>query len=158
MYKTSQIDFTTLGKNVACHPRNDIGGYQSCHHHWILATVVPVLRSIEKRYGLISGKTNKATTVWVTNCDANTIRTTILEKQSTGYNLNITGPEVITLVPCSTQLSMKFYMLINGKLLISPVVFLLNSAECEIFYAYEYENATNSWHFHIYQQRKFHDL
>ena len=57
---------------------------------------------------------------------------------------------------CSTQLSMKFYLLINSKLLISTVVFLLSLAECEIFYAYEYENANSSWHFHIYQQRKFH--
>ena len=33
--------------------------------------------------------------------------------------------------------------------------FLLTLAEGEIFYAYEYENANISWHFHIYQQRKF---
>ena len=34
--------------------------------------------------------------------------------------------------------------------------FLLSLAECEIFYAHEYENANSSWHFHIYQQRIFH--
>ena len=28
--------------------------------------------------------------------------------------------------------------------------FMLNSAEYEIFSAYKYENANNSWHFHIY--------
>ena len=28
--------------------------------------------------------------------------------------------------------------------------FMLNSAEHEIFSAYKYENANNSWHFHIY--------
>ena len=28
--------------------------------------------------------------------------------------------------------------------------FMLNSAEHEIFSAYEYENANNNWHFHIY--------
>ena len=51
---------------------------------------------------------------------------------------------------------MKFYPLINfSKLLISAVVFLLNLAEWEIVYAYKYENANISWHFHIYQQRKF---
>ena len=36
------------------------------------------------------------------------------------------------------------------------VVFLLSLAECEIFSAHEYEIANISWHFHIYQQRKFH--
>ena len=30
------------------------------------------------------------------------------------------------------------------------VFFMLNSAECEIFSANKYENANNSWHFHIY--------
>ena len=34
--------------------------------------------------------------------------------------------------------------------------FKLNSAEHEIFSANKYENANNSWHFHIYHQRKFH--
>ena len=33
---------------------------------------------------------------------------------------------------------------------------MLNSAEHEIFSANEYENANNSWHFHIYLQRNFH--
>ena len=38
---------------------------------------------------------------------------------------------------------MKFCLLINSKLLISTVVFfLLSLAECEIFHAYECENAT----------------
>ena len=31
-----------------------------------------------------------------------------------------------------------------------------NSVEHEIFSANKYENANNSWHFHIYQQRNFH--
>ena len=47
-------------------------------------------------------------------------------------------------------------LLINNKLLISLVVFLFSFPECEILYAYEYENANISWHFHINQQRKFH--
>ena len=34
--------------------------------------------------------------------------------------------------------------------------FMLNSAEHEIFSANKHENANNSWHFHIYQQRTFH--
>ena len=33
---------------------------------------------------------------------------------------------------------------------------MLNSAEHEIFSANKYENANNSWHFHIYEQRNFH--
>ena len=34
--------------------------------------------------------------------------------------------------------------------------FKLNSAEHKIFSANIYENANNSWRFHIYKQRKFH--
>ena len=50
---------------------------------------------------------------------------------------------------------MTFYLLINTKMLISTAVFLLSLAECEIFNTYEYENANISWHFYIYQLRKF---
>ena len=32
---------------------------------------------------------------------------------------------------------------------------MLNLAQYEIFSAYKYENANISWHFHIFQQRKF---
>ena len=35
---------------------------------------------------------------------------------------------------------------------------MLNSAEHKILSANKYENANNSWHFHIYKQRKFHSL
>ena len=35
--------------------------------------------------------------------------------------------------------------------------FMLSWAEHEIFSANKYENANNSWHFHIYYQRNFHD-
>ena len=35
-------------------------------------------------------------------------------------------------------------------------VYLSVLAESEIFYAYKYENANNSWHFHFKQQRKLH--
>ena len=34
-------------------------------------------------------------------------------------------------------------------------LFMLNSAEHEIFSANKYENANSSWHFHIHLQRKF---
>ena len=66
------------------------------------------------------------------------------------------GPEVIKLFSCSTQLSMKFVLLINLKLLTILNSFLLNIAEHENFSANKYENANLSWHFHIYWQRKFH--
>ena len=51
---------------------------------------------------------------------------------------------------CSTQLSMKFVLLINLKLLIIIIFFLLNLAEYENFSANKYENANYCWHFHIY--------
>ena len=47
------------------------------------------------------------------------------------------GSGVIKKFSCSTKL-------INSKLLISTVVFLLSSLEFDIFYAYEYENASIS--------------
>ena len=50
----------------------------------------------------------------------------------------------------------KIFMLINLKLLTIANSFLLNIAEHEIFSANKYENANNSWRFHIYWQRKFH--
>ena len=54
-------------------------------------------------------------------------------KQSKGFNCDLKpGSEVIKLF------------------------FMLNSDEHEIFSANKYENANNSWHFHIYKQRKFH--
>ena len=61
-----------------------------------------------------------------------------------------TGPKVIKHFSCSTQLSMKFFMLINFKLLTIAHSFLLNVAEHENFSANKYENANYCWHFHIY--------
>ena len=60
------------------------------------------------------------------------------------------GPEVIKKISCSTQLGMKFVLLINLKLLTITNSFLLNIAEHENFSAYTYENANWCWHFHIY--------
>ena len=60
------------------------------------------------------------------------------------------GPKVIKLFSCSTQLSMKFSLLINLKLLTIANSFLLNIAEHENFSANKYENANYSWHFHIH--------
>ena len=50
------------------------------------------------------------------------------------------GPELIKLF--FFMLSIKFSLLINMKM---PTI-----AEHEIFSANRYENANNSWHFHIY--------
>ena len=57
------------------------------------------------------------------------------------------GPEVIKLFSCSTQLSMKFVLLINFKLLTIANSFLLNIGEYERFSAYKYENANYCYHF-----------
>ena len=51
---------------------------------------------------------------------------------------------------CSTQLNMKFFLLRNLKILTIENSFLLNIVEHEIFSANIYENANNTWHFHIY--------
>ena len=48
------------------------------------------------------------------------------------------GPEVIKLFSCSTQLSMKFVLLINLKLLTITNSYLLNLAEHENFFAKKY--------------------
>ena len=59
--------------------------------------------------------------------------------------------EVIKPFSCSTQLSIKFVLLINKKkILTNANYFLLNIAEHEVFSANKYENANNSWHFHTY--------
>ena len=62
------------------------------------------------------------------------------------------GPdfEVIKLFSYSTQLNMKFFLLINLKLLTTANFFLPNIAEYENFSANKYENANYCWHFHIY--------
>ena len=51
------------------------------------------------------------------------------------------GPKVIKLFSCSTQLGMKFVLQINLKLLTIANSFLLNIAEHENFSANKYENA-----------------
>ena len=54
---------------------------------------------------------------------------------------NLPGSEVIKLFSCSTQISMKFVLLINLKILAMAISFLLNIAEHEHFSANKYENA-----------------
>ena len=64
--------------------------------------------------------------------------------------LDTPGPEVIKLFSCSTQMSMKFVVLTNLKLLSVANSFLLHINEHENFSANKYENANYCWHFHIY--------
>ena len=60
------------------------------------------------------------------------------------------SPQIIKLFSCSTQLSMKFVLLISLKLLTIANYFLLNLAEHKSFSANKYENANYCWQFHIY--------
>ena len=66
--------------------------------------------------------------------------------------MDTTGPMPRGYKPysCSTQLSMKFELLINLKLLTIANSFLLNIANHENFSANKYENANFCWHYHIY--------
>ena len=63
--------------------------------------------------------------------------------------------EVIKPFSCSTQLSIKFILLINLKLLTIANSFSLNIAENENSSANKYATANYYGHFHIYWQRKF---
>ena len=64
------------------------------------------------------------------------------------------GPEVIKLFSCSTQLSMKFQLLIKTKVLTNEEVPCFKSLRC-IYHANKCQNANNCWHFKIYEQDKF---
>ena len=65
-----------------------------------------------------------------------------------------TGPEVIKPFSCSTQLSMKFVLLINIKLLTIANSFLQNNAEHENFSVNKYENANNIVGIFIFSSRE----
>ena len=73
-----------------------------------------------------------------------------IKKVELGIKPCCPGPKVIKLFSYSTQLSKKFVLLINLKLLTIVNSFLLNIAEHEIFSTNKYENANYCWHFHIY--------
>ena len=61
-----------------------------------------------------------------------------------------TGPEVIELFSCSTQLGMKFQLLIKGKMLKNKDFFLaLKSSDAVLALL------KNCWHFNIYELDKF---
>ena len=55
------------------------------------------------------------------------------------------APRLLTFLSCSTQLSMKFVMLINLKELTIANSFLLNIAEHEIFSANKYLSAEKKY-------------
>ena len=57
--------------------------------------------------------------------------------------------------PAKKQLSLCISTVSSGPEVIK-LFFMLISAEHEIFSAHRYENANNSLHFHIYEQRNFH--
>ena len=73
-----------------------------------------------------------------------------LDTSASSKMRNQPGPEVIKRFSCSTQLSMKFVLLINLKLLTIANSFFLNIAERENSSANKYENANYCWHFHIF--------
>ena len=72
------------------------------------------------------------------------------KKSNKANKLTNPGPEVINLFLCSTQLSMKFFLLINLKLLTIANSLLLNKVKHDNFSANKYENANYCWHFHIH--------
>ena len=61
-----------------------------------------------------------------------------------------TWPRGYKIFSCSTQLSMKFVLLINPKLLKIAISFLLNIAEHENFSVNKYKNVNFCCHFQIY--------
>ena len=75
---------------------------------------------------------------------------TRLHVQLAKTRISTSSSKVIKLFSCSTQLSMKFVLLINLKILAFVNSFLLNITEHENFSANKYQNANYCWHFHIY--------
>ena len=66
------------------------------------------------------------------------------------------GPEVIKLFSCSTQLSMKFFLLINVKMPTIVGILTFISRENSILGSSESEKSWISWYFHTYEHLKFH--
>ena len=65
------------------------------------------------------------------------------------------GPEVINLVLCSAQLSMKLTVLINTRIAQINRCVRFRSPKPLIYPADKCLNANNCWHFNVYQQDKF---
>ena len=62
------------------------------------------------------------------------------------------GPEVIKLFSCTTQLSMKFVLLINVKMPTFVFIFRINNW----LWYFKPENSIDFGYFYIYEQFKFH--
>ena len=72
------------------------------------------------------------------------------------YN-GLSGPEVIKLFSCSTQLSMKFFPLINVKMPTIVVgIFTFRSGKNSILGLSEPKISQISWYFYTYEHLKFH--
>ena len=66
------------------------------------------------------------------------------------------GPEVIKLFPCSTQLSMKFFLLLNVKMPTIVGILTFMSRKNSILSLSEPEKCWLYWYFHTYEHLKFH--
>ena len=66
------------------------------------------------------------------------------------------GPKVIKLFSCSTQLSLKFILLINVKMLTNVGILTFISWINYQFLRFEPEFSNNFDYFSIYEQLKFH--
>ena len=66
------------------------------------------------------------------------------------------GPEVIKLFSCSTQLSMKFFLLINVKMPTIVGILTFMSRKNSILHLSEPDKSWISWYFYTYEQLKFH--
>ena len=67
------------------------------------------------------------------------------------------GPEVIKLFTCSSQLIMKFQLLINVEVVKNCGKFRFKTQKLVIYPAHKCKNANNCWHFYIYEQDKFYN-
>ena len=70
--------------------------------------------------------------------------------------LKKSGPEVIKLFSCSTQLSMKFYPLINVKMPTIVGILTLMSGKNSIQGLPQPKTSRISWYFYTYEHLKFH--
>ena len=64
------------------------------------------------------------------------------------------GPKVIKLFSCLTELSLKFHLLIKGKTVLKQRVLLYNDVVQCICPANKCSNANNCWHLNIYEHEK----
>ena len=78
------------------------------------------------------------------------------EKQVADKNTFWSVPEVIKLFSCSTQLSMKFFLLINVKMPTIVGILALRSRKNSIWGLSEPDKCWISWYFYAYEHLKFH--